>query len=380
MRVTCLVKRWDHHTDSGGYDRLASAVGAKAIMQKRLTGNKSRVVTKLWNSLSNTSAYLLDYRLEDRLAELQLLARSLVGPPDVVHVLYGDEQLDSLLRWRRLLRCPLVATFHLPAKRTAARFEYFQAEAIKGIDAAIVLAKSEVASFQRWFGTDKVVFIPHGIDTTRFRPDDRQSGRDRLRLLIVGDHMRDWDVAHRVIDEAHHNDLDIHFDVVAPAGVFPYFTGCLNVTLHSRIPESELIGLYQAADALFLPLKGATANNSLLEALACGTPVIASDVGGIPDYMRSDSGWLIPEGDAVAAFALVKQLCVDKDMARSRRKNARAQALKFDWQRISERLSVVYSAVMAGRSPSAAVTEFEQGVRSSTQVPCDAGTLPARQA
>jgi glycosyltransferase involved in cell wall biosynthesis len=362
MRITCLVKRWDHHTESGGYDRLASAVGAKAIRQKRLTGNKARVVRRLWNSLANTNAYLLDYRLEDRLAEQQLLARSLVNPPDVVHVLYGDEQLDFLLRWRSLLRCPLVATFHLPAERTAPRFEHFQAEEIKGIDAAIVLAKSEVASFQRWFGTDKVVFIPHGIDTSRFRPGNHDYARDKLRLVIVGEHLRDWDVAHRVIDAAHHNHLDIQFDVVTAASAFPYFTGCSNVTLHSQVSEPRLIELYQAADALFLPLKGATANNSLLEALACGTPVIASDVGGIRDYMSSNSGWLIPAGDAVSAFGLVRQIYDDKDLARSRRENARTQALKFDWQRISERLSLVYVAVKAGRSPSAAVNEFEQKI------------------
>ncbi|SDT59682.1 glycosyltransferase family 4 protein [Bradyrhizobium canariense] len=362
MRITCLVKRWDHHTDSGGYDRLASAVGAKVIKQKRLTGNKSRVVKKLWSSVANTDAYLLDYRLEDRLAEQRLLAGSMVNPPDVVHVLYGDEQLDFLLRWRSLLRCPLVATFHLPAERTAPRFEHFQAKEIKGIDAAIVLARSEIASFERWFGADKVVYVPHGIDTARFRPGERQSRHDELRVLIVGEHMRDWEVAHRVIDEARHHDLDIQFDVVTRPDVFPYFTGCSNLTLHSHIPEARLIELYQEADLLFLPLKGSTANNSLLEGLACGTPAIVSDIGGIPDYMSNDSGWLIPEGDAVSAFELIKQLCADRDLARSRRDGARHQALKFDWRQVAERLSIVYSAVKAGRSPAAAMKEFEQNI------------------
>jgi glycosyltransferase involved in cell wall biosynthesis len=93
---------------------------------------------------------------------------------------------------------------------------------------------------------------------------------------------------------------------------------------------------------------------------ACGTPVIATDVGGIPDYMSSDSGWLIPAGDAATAFESIRKLRADEEVVRSRRKNARAQALKFDWQRIAERLSVVYSAVSAGRSPSAAVSQFER--------------------
>ena len=53
--------------------------------------------------------------------------------------------------------------------------------------------------------------------------------------------MRNWEVMHRVIDEAHRNCLDIHFDVVVPSEHFPYFTGCANVTLHSRLPEPDLV-------------------------------------------------------------------------------------------------------------------------------------------
>ena len=369
MHVACLVKRWHHHSASGGYDRLASAVGATVIKRNELSGITARAAKKLWWRLTNTSAYLLDYQFEDWLAEQRLLIRCLVNPPDVVHVLYGDEQLDLLLRRRQMLNCPLIVTFHLPAERVIQRFEYFQSEEIKGIDAAIVLARSEVAKFQRWFGTDKVVYVPHGIDTTQFRPDNRKLVFDKLRLLIVGEHMRDWDAMHRVIDEAKRSNLDIRFDVVTRSEFFPYFTGCSNVTLHSQIPEAELIKLYQGADALFLPVKNATANNSVLEALACGTPVITTDIGGMPDYVTNDCGWLIPTGDIESMIELVKRVCAHREMARSRRVKARSQALKFDWQRVAEWVSVVYSAVQAGSSPAAAVEEFEQAARIRSATP-----------
>jgi glycosyltransferase involved in cell wall biosynthesis len=362
MRVICLAKRWHHHTTSGGYDRLASAVGAPVISRNELNGITSGVARKIWNRLTKTRPYLVDrYSFEDWLAEQELTIRCLVGPPDAVHVLYGEWHLDLLFRRRSLLRCPLIATFHLPAERVSRSFEYFQSKKIKGIDAAIVLARSEITEYQRWFGADKVVYVPHGIDTARFRPADRRSVCNKLRLLIVGEHLRDWDVMHRVIDEAFRNYLDVQFDVVTRSEFFPYFTGCSNITLHSEIPESKLIELYGGADALFLPLKHSIANNAVLEALACGTPVIATDVGGISDYVTSDCGWLIPKDEVESIVGLISQLCADKQIAWSRREQARAQALKFDWQRIVERLSVVYWAVHAGRSPSAAVAEFEQG-------------------
>ena len=101
----------------------------------------------------------------------------------------------------------------------------------------------------------------------------------------------------------------------------------------------------------------------MLESLACGTPVIATDIGGIPDYVTSECGWLIPKGDIEITVGLIEQICANRDIARSRREKARTRALAFDWQRIAERVAVVYDAVRAGRSPSAAVTEFEKVVQ-----------------
>lgn len=367
MRVTCLIKRWQHHTISGGYDHLASAVGAKVIKRHEFRKVILREMSKkTWNRWSNTGAYLEHYQFEDWFAEQQLVFRCSVNPPDVVHVLYGDEQLDFLLRWRRLLRCPLVVSFHRPAARIAKRFEYFQRNEIKGIDAVIVLASSEVSAFQRWFGTDKVVYVPHGIETDRFLPGNHDPMHHKLKLLFVGHHMRDWDVLHRVIDQICGCNIDIHFDAVVPSEYFPYFTGCSNVTLHSQISETKLIELYRSADALFLPVTDATANNAVLEALACGLPVITTDIGGMPDYVSNQAGWLLPRGRVEPNVELIKQLFADRAIARARREKARERALKFDWQSIATRLLAIYSAVRDGRSPSEAKNDFALGNKTCT--------------
>ena len=219
--------------------------------------------------------------------------------------------------------------------------------------------------FESWLGADKVVYVPHGIDTSTFRPGAISSDDKTLKLIVVGEHMRDWEVVHRVIDEADRNLLDVQFDVITRPDCFPYFTGCSNITLHTNVPESELIELYRGADALLLPVKNATGSNAVLESLACGTPVITTNVGGMPDYVNNDCGWLLPSSDTGATVELIKRLCVDKDLTRSRREQARAQALKFDWQRIADRLFAVYSAVLAGRSPAVTVRESERALPSS---------------
>src|SRR5438034_4860061 len=202
VQVTCLAKRWSHHTASGGYDRLGSAVGARIIKRKSPKGTLGRVAQKIWRRYTKTSSYLIDYQFGDWLAEIEILSTSFLRSPDVLHVLYGDEQLDLLLRWRALLRCPLVVSFHLPADRVSHRFDVIQAGLGNNVDAAIVLTRNEISRFESWIGAGKVVWVPHGIDTERFHPGIRKPGNGRVKLLFVGHHMRDWNVIHRVIDES----------------------------------------------------------------------------------------------------------------------------------------------------------------------------------
>jgi glycosyltransferase involved in cell wall biosynthesis len=358
VKVVVLAKRWSHHTTSGGYDRLGSAVNASIINRTSVKGTPGRVAQKLWRHYTKTGSYLFHYDFGDWLAEIGVLTANFLRPWDVLHVLYGDEQLDLLLRWRTLLRCRLVVSFHLPADQISQRFNV-QAELGKNIDAGIVLARDEVTHFEKWIGGDKVVWVPHGIDTDRFRLGDHKPGGHRIKLLFVGHHMRDWNVIHRVIDEVHYSGLPVDFDVVTAPDFLPHFAGCANVTLHSGIPEAALIQLYQSSDALLVPLLDATANNAILESLACGTPVISTLIGGIPDYVTDKCGWLFPKGAVDPIMALIRKICENKALVDSRRKEARVQALRFDWREVARRMSIVYSAVSVGQLPLKAMSEFD---------------------
>jgi glycosyltransferase involved in cell wall biosynthesis len=350
MRVTCLVKRWTHHTPSGGYDRLATEVGARIVSRRKVAGVVSQVGQKLWRDRTETGEYLFDYQFGDLLAEANVLAHGAFSPPDLVHVLYGDEQLDRLLRWRRLLRCPLVVTFHQPSHRITHRFDHFQKGLATGIDAAIVVSSEQVEGFEKWVGAKKVVYIPHGIDTTRFCPGDAIGDRNRIMILIVGEHLRDWELIHRVIDNSTHLRLPIDFHVVTKKELTAYFTGCSNIFFHFQIPESELVALYRTADALLVPVTDATANNAVLESLACGTPVITTATGGMSDYVN-ETGWLLPKGDVTAVMDLLRRMTVNRGVAGSLRDAARIQAVRFDWKTVAANVLNLYATVINGRSP-----------------------------
>lgn len=347
MRLISVEKRWEHFAGASGYERLADFLGGKRIRRPRLNSLPGQIVSKAWEFLYGNRSHLLEYKFGDRLAEEQVFWSALTSRPDVVHLLYGDEQLDVLLRRAPLLNSRLVATFHLPGATTRDRFERIQREELQRLAGAVVVASCEVAQFSRWLGADKVMFVPHGIDVKAF-PAGNGNSDDGLKLLFVGVHMRDFEVAHRVMDRCARENVNVSFDALLPQRHFGFFTGCDNVRRHSGVSDQELVEFYHRADALFLPLTGATANNAVLESLSCGTPVISTRVGGIPDYVDERCGWLHPKDDSDAVFECVKALAENRNLARAKRKAAREKAESIDWPIVTAQIHAGYQRLMQG--------------------------------
>jgi len=173
---------------------------------------------------------------------------------------------------------------------------------------------------------ERIQVLLNGVDAGLFKPMDRDKCRAKLGLphdkkivLYVGnlEHVKGVDILAQAALDFPQNAILI---MVGSGKLKPR----LKLTNHMKLvgvrPHDEIPLWMNAADVFCLPSRNEGCPNVLLEALACGTPVIASRTGGIPEIIHSESlGILIFPGDSVALSCAVKEALSrewDRDMLR----------------------------------------------------------------
>jgi glycosyltransferase involved in cell wall biosynthesis len=118
------------------------------------------------------------------------------------------------------------------------------------------------------------------------------------------------------------------------------------------IDQPDLPPWYRAADVFALSSDFDNSPNVLLEAMASGLPVVATDVGGVPDYLEVPGGGaLVPKGDAASMGTQILELLNDDVRRREAGAfNRRQAATRFSWRRSAEQLLAAYERAMAVRA------------------------------
>ncbi|HVO89671.1 MAG TPA: glycosyltransferase family 4 protein [Casimicrobiaceae bacterium] len=191
---------------------------------------------------------------------------------------------------------------------------------------------------------DRIVPILHGVDQDLFRPpEDRASLRARLgvtrRSLLSVDNLIELKGHHLAIAAlADLPDTELYIagqgaDEAALRKLAVRLGVADRVRMLGALDQAQLAAWYGAADALVLASSNEGIPNVVMEAMACGTPVIATAVGGIPEVVSTaEAGVLMPERSSAALVRAVQQF-----QGRPRNRAAtRRHAERFSWQKTAE--------------------------------------------
>ena len=225
------------------------------------------------------------------------------------------------------------------------------------------------ASRSALFGKFDVSTIPYGLDTEIFKPRRRAIARevfgipqDRRIVMFAAqslhNHRKGMDLLLAALAEQKtRSDVSLvsvgmnQLSVAVPGG--HYALGELN-------SERLMSFAYSAADLFVLPAREDNLPNVVLEAMACGTPVVALDVGGLPDMVRTDvTGLLVPPEDVRGlGSAIAAILSDDERRARMSRECRRVAVEQYSLEIQAERYRLVYEELLARqrRAARAAIT------------------------
>jgi glycosyltransferase involved in cell wall biosynthesis len=281
------------------------------------------------------------------LAEADLLAECAGAGFDVLHAIDGELAMWLLPQMPAALfhggrRPAMVATFHQPPTLLAGMVN---AAMLRALDAVVVLCEAQRVALAQLLPPARLHVIAHGIDSGFFTPGPR-AAHDGFRLVAVGHWLRDFDTLFAAFAAVRAAGLDARLRIVSPTPPRGVPAGA---QVEDGLSDEALRAAYRDADALLLPLHDATANNAILEAMACGRPVVATDIGGVAE-MTAGAARLCAPGDARAMADAVLGLAADPAAAAALGAAARARAEALDWRHIAARHAALYATLAEARA------------------------------
>ena len=340
-QVNFIFTRIAQHSLHSGYDQLVRYIECRVIKPNYLYYFLSLWPERILAQLRRTAGPW--YNSLAFKQELQVIADCIVRSNSVYHFLYGEDSFHYTGYGNLRKSNKIVVTYHNPPEKFNSIIH--SKNHLKTVDAVIVVSSPQVDYIESFVERERIYLVPHGIDVDFFYPLENKEKFIKKNCLFVGTHLRDFETMRKVISKVNGTENDISFTVVTDREYWSKFLDLRNTRLLEKISEVELLNLYRESDVLVLPIIDCTANNTLLEALACSLPVITNDVGGVRDYLDSQCAIFIEPGDAELMAKQLVELLNNDTLRQEMSLAARKKALQFDWKIIAGEMKEIYKAL-----------------------------------
>lgn len=340
LKTLFVQHRSPHHAKKSGYDSILNYyLNAETIGDNAQFPYKIAKLLAYFNSqkfgLYNTDSVYKEIALFKKL-------KALKSESNLVHYLNGERDIRHVIHnknWFKNTR--FTATFHKPPNVLDWRIS--KTKYVQLLDGAVAVGVNQIDYLKETFKIPNVAYIPHGINTQFFTPEIAH--RRTNRLLFVGQHLRDFEALNfcvpRIAEKI--KDLSVHVVVHSAYQKKIFAHDC--VTIYSNINDDDLKREYQEASLLFLPMQDSTACNSLLESLACGLPIVTTNVGGNAKYLENTNSLLLPENNYEALIEETILLLNNEFKINELSLLARKKAMDYDWSVIAKQMQSFHESL-----------------------------------
>lgn len=350
--ILAIREKFSHMGAYSGYDQLfrylekdyKNELNLNSVWKDDQLGRFER---KIYSKFANQAKGTPYYNLNSFKAEVKAFWHLLSKKPNILHISYLENNLGLGKWYKKRGDTKFIATVHQPASWWQSGIA--SAALVSDLDQLIVLDTPSKEYFSKYLDHNRIEIIKHGIDTEFFKPlaYKKEKIKPRFNCLFSGQWLRNIELLTSVIEYINSKKRAINFHIVHPYAnqsdnlQLSKLAACKNTFMHCDLTDEDLRNIYQQSDIFLMPLIDCTANNGILEAMACGLPIVTTPVGGIYDYVTKDFAFL--SNDAQKMGNHILELSENPLEALNRGKKAREHIeVNLKWEVIAEKTLRTY--------------------------------------
>ena len=309
------------------------------VTSKDLRGFDNRIYRYLKNQTGNGCYSSLSVALE-----INVIKKAIGKKIELIHYWFGDHDYYYGFLFKKLFGSKIIINLFFSLEELERRMP--NKLHLKKADLITCSGRAQIDYLSTFISSNKLAYLPLGIDTKSFRPLKEKKNRDKNLVICVGNNRRDYNTLEKIYSILKKNRPSIKLKLAGSLNAKDNFTNHPEVEILPFLSEKKFRVLYNEASILILPLLEGGSSQTLNEALSSGLPVITNSFPNLLDYTNTKAVLSFQPKDFRGMAYACLDLLDDEKKINLMSKNARLHMLNYDNSIIKKKLIRIYKSYL----------------------------------